>query len=311
MFRRVVYHGYDLRDVAGGVGLQFHPNRAKSWTEFAPILEKCRVDSKDRLTSVEYSVDDGVLSGSVPNLPPIPPDRLYLSTAAGFAEFRTPYELLKNLVFSEYSPKGIHLLLLNRFPKGYNFPGVVKTLIEGDPDRRRLVEEYLRLMIPNLLQIGLQAHGDRDWVAFVEKAGNAESTFYVSQVSDGTIYALEFLIDLFVRGLTNENSFPVFIEEPGMSLHPWAAGVVRSAIMEASRKRQVLITTHSPDLLDDPTIDPSMLRVVYRNAEGTHIETLGKGALTVLRDGLATPGELFRRSALGSDDEPEFVSSVS
>src|SRR6266851_4811327 len=101
--------------MSGSFSLRIH---AKSWTEFAPILEKCRVDSKDRLASAEYSVDDGVLSGSIPNLPPIPPDRLYLSTAAGFAEFRTPYELLKNLVFSGYSTKEIHLLLLNRFPQG-------------------------------------------------------------------------------------------------------------------------------------------------------------------------------------------------
>ena len=41
------------------------------------------------------------------------------------------------------------------------------------------------------------------------------------------------------------------IEEPELALHPAAAGVLIDSLREAADTAQVLVTSHSPDLLDD------------------------------------------------------------
>jgi predicted ATPase len=209
-------------------------------------------------------------------------------------------------VVSAYSPKGIHLLLL-RFPKGPSLPFLVKLLLEGDPSRRSMVESYIRLMVPGFVRFEMESAGGREWVVFLEKTGNVEEKFYVTQISDGTLYAAQILLDLFVRGIDNAGNLPVLVEEPGGSLHPWAAGVLRSALEEAATERQVIVTTHSPDLIDGSSISADSLRAVYRDASGTHIEKLGDGAIALLQEGVCTPGDLLRRGALTSDNEPEFV----
>ena len=43
----------------------------------------------------------------------------------------------------------------------------------------------------------------------------------------------------------------VGVEEPEIALHPAAALVLLEAIREASRTTQILVTSHSPELLDD------------------------------------------------------------
>jgi predicted ATP-dependent endonuclease of OLD family len=63
------------------------------------------------------------------------------------------------------------------------------------------------------------------------------------------------------------------VEEPEAFLHPGAIQVLRDGLMEASRSRQVIVTTHSPDLLDDPDIPLEYIRTVRRDDQGTQIDS--------------------------------------
>lgn len=280
---------------------------ARSWTDYSVIHEACRVqESPGRLS--EYDVAAGQLSGAVAVKQPASPEHaLYISAQGEQGEFGAVRKLLNELQVSTYSSKAIHLLLLNRFPQSYKFATEVKSLMEKFPETWRVVEDYLRLIIPYFARLEVTTSGGRDWVAFVEVVNGSEESFYVPQVSDGTLYATQMMIDLFLRGRDAENSFPMLVEEPGASLHPWAIGVLRDALLEASRSRQVIVTTHSPDLLDDLSIVPGFVRTVHRNATGTQIEGLSNGAAALIDEGLATAGELFRRGVLHSDTEPDFA----
>jgi predicted ATPase len=93
-------------------------------------------------------------------------------------------------------------------------------------------------------------------------------------------------------------SSPVVVEEPEALLHPGAIQVMRDAFVEASRFRQVLVTTHSPDLLDDPSVPAEWIRSVRREEDGTHIDSLDAATKSVIRDHLFTPGQLLRQGAL-------------
>src|SRR5260370_17004392 len=62
------------------------------------------------------------------------------------------------------------------------------------------------------------------------------------------------LLELFEPPGAGLPASPVVIEEPEAFLHPGPIQVIRDSFVEASRIRQVLVTTHSPELLDDPAV---------------------------------------------------------
>jgi hypothetical protein len=83
-----------------------------------------------------------------------------------------------------------------------------------------------------------------------------------------------------------------------MALHPGAAELLRGALQEASRLTQVLVTSHSPDLLDDRSIGAEMILAVIAEEGESMIGPLDDVGRSVLRDSLFTPGELLRLNQL-------------
>ncbi len=95
----------------------------------------------------------------------------------------------------------------------------------------------------------------------------------------------------------------VGIEEPETALHPGAAAILRSALLEASRHTQVIVTSHSPDLLDDKDIEPeSIISVTSREGE-TILGPVDEASRTSIRDHLFTAGELLRLNQISTDEE--------
>ncbi|MEZ4580739.1 MAG: AAA family ATPase [Caldilineaceae bacterium] len=96
--------------------------------------------------------------------------------------------------------------------------------------------------------------------------------FLASSMSDGTLRALGVLLAIFQSNVRQRGQKPLLIglEEPEMALHPAAAGVLLAALREASRSIQILVTSHSPDLLDNPDIDTDSLLAVESADALTH-----------------------------------------
>ncbi len=86
-----------------------------------------------------------------------------------------------------------------------------------------------------------------------------------------------------------------------MALHPAASAVLLGALREASANSQILVTSHSPDLLDNEDIPPESLLAVD-NADGiTRIGPFDPAGRQMLRDKLFTPGELLRQNQIATD----------
>jgi predicted ATPase len=95
----------------------------------------------------------------------------------------------------------------------------------------------------------------------------------------------------------------VGLEEPEAALHPAAAGVLLGALREASTISQVVVTSHSPDLLDDPDIPDESILAVESKDGVTVIGPIDEAGRSVLRDKLFTPGELLRQNQLTPNAE--------
>jgi predicted ATPase len=118
-------------------------------------------------------------------------------------------------------------------------------------------------------------------------------------MSHGTIRALALLVAVFAEVHADITTTRlVGIEEPELGLHPAASGTVRDALEEASESTQIIVTSHSPDLLDSNAIDPNNIRAVTMDHGATRIGPLDDISLSVLRDRLFTAGELLRLNQL-------------
>ena len=111
-------------------------------------------------------------------------------------------------------------------------------------------------------------------------------------MSDGTLRALGILVALFAPGSSGFS--PIAVEEPETALHPAAAGLLLEALQSASRDRQILATSHSPELLDSNGLGPENILAVRAVDGVTTISPVDDVTANALRDNTFTAGELLR-----------------
>ena len=267
--------------------------------------EECRLWSGQLLTQDEYfHVQSGkVIETSVEVAPAAAKDRLYLVNASGLKEFRPVYEAFSRMGFYSLNLDKIKDLqapdpgdLLTR--DGSNLASVFKQL---SPSTKENVKEYLATFVPSVDKIEARKYGPKEGLVFTQKAAKAEGPqrFLANSMSDGTLRALGILVALF-QGNHNPNNrvLLVGIKEPEIALHPAAAGVLLDALRDAADKTQIIIATHSPDLLDDKELDPESILAVEAHDSITVIAGVDEASKSVLHDRLYTTGELLRINQL-------------
>ncbi len=93
----------------------------------------------------------------------------------------------------------------------------------------------------------------------------------------------------------------VGIEEPETALHPAAAGALIGALREAAVTTQVVITTHSPDLVDQMVLGSDAVLTVQSNDGETNIAPMDPASREAIETHLYTAGELLRMDQLEPD----------
>ena len=233
-------------------------------------------------------------------------DRLYLVNASGLKEFRPVYEAFSRMGFYSLNLEKIRDLqapdpgnLLTR--DGSNLASVFKQL---SPSVKEYVKEYLATVVPSVDKIEARKYGPKEGLVFTQHVTRSEDPqrFLANSMSDGTLHALGILVALFQGNHDpKKRVLLIGIEEPESALHPAAAGVLLDALRDAADKTQILITSHSPDLLDDKDLDTeSILAIEARdgNTVITHVHEPGRSAV---RNRLYTAGELLRIDQLQPD----------
>ena len=300
-----------------GIRLDLQLPRAVGWYAFQVAAkpggrysvqqEECFVASEDGHGS--YRVANGIVEAStIPNPPACASDRLYLVNMSGFDVFRLLYDALSGMGFYNLNPDVIRDLqapdpgeLLKR--DGSNLASVLSSL---DGRRKTAVEEYLAAITPGVTGVAARTMGTKLTLDFRQEVRGAKHPwrFLASNMSDGTLRALGVLVALFQgNGDTMGRRHLVGIEEPESALHPAAADVLIDSLTDASQLAQVVVTSHSADLLDNDAIpDSAILAVLSEHAE-TRIGPLDEAGRSALRDHLFTAGELLRMDQLRPDPE--------
>lgn len=289
----------------GGIGHYSFRIGAKPSGGFEVQNEECKIAfGSDGLKEARFHVRAGeIIDKSSEVMPPAVSDRLFLVAAAGLPEFRPLYDALSRMSFYNLNPREIAAMqkpdageLLAR--EGWNSASVFAKLPESTKDE---IARYLARIVPGVSGVDAKVLGSQETLEFRQGVKGQEHPwrFLAASMSDGTLRAFGVLLALF-QGLGRNGQAPplVGLEEPEVALHPAAAGVLLGALREASAVSQIVVTSHSPDLLDDSNIpDESILAVESRDGV-TVIGQVDEAGRSVLRDKLFTPGELLRQNQL-------------
>jgi predicted ATPase len=260
--------------------------------------------------AARYRVEHGeVVATTLPSAPAAASDRLYLVNASGQAPFRAVFDALSRMGFYNLNPDRIRDLqppdageLLAR--DGSNLSSVLAQLAAHEPQAKERIEEFFATVVPGVVGVDARSVGPKETIEFRQTVAGSENPwrFFAASMSDGTLRALGVLVALFQATGDPERRVPlVGIEEPEVALHPAAAGLLLDALRTASATTQVIVTSHSPDLLDDAEIEDSSILAVNADRGVTSIAPLDASGRSVLRDRLYTAGELLRLNQLAPD----------
>jgi predicted ATPase len=271
--------------------------------------EILQIQDAGRNQVAQYEIKEGQLIRPAEGaMPPAVPDRLYLVSASSLPAFRPVFDALASMGFYNLNPEAMKELqspdageLLHR--DGSNIASVIARLTADEPATKHRISQYLATIVPDISEVARVSLGPRETVEFRQKVKGANSPwrFYANSMSDGTLRALGTLVAVTQLAERTRRATLVGIEEPETALHPAAAAALMDALHEASVRTQIIVTSHSPDLLDTEGLHGDELLVAVSRQGDTEIGPMGEGNLKAIREHLYTPGELLRMDQLEPD----------
>ena len=267
--------------------------------------EECRIQPMPGLES-RFRIDSGTVSeASFSPRPASLPDRLFLVAASGIPEFRPVFDALSRIEVYNLNPRAIAAIqkpdpgeILRR--DGSNAASVLQRF---SPQEREIILGNLSRIVPGIEGIDYKTLGPQETIEFRQIVQDQEHPwrFLADSMSDGTLRALGVLLAVFQGSMARSDQprpLTVGLEEPEIALHPAAGRVLLGALREGSRHCQILVTSHSPDLLDDPNLGVDELLAVDNLKGSTRIGKIDQAGIDMIHQRLFTAGELLRQNQL-------------
>ena len=239
-----------------------------------------------------YSSEQGIY-------PSLSEENLVLPALSGIAAFFDVYKMLSEMIVYDIDANSIAQTVLfdaaNMLDRrGTRLGGVLKHIEDTDADTLAEVVELLSSVSPKITSITSLPVGNK--TAFL--LSKDDLTFNSSEASRGTLSALGLIV------ATLQSPIPPLLafEEPEVNLHPGVMNSIATIIESAAQKTQVVVATHSPDLLDAKWIKPENIRVVFWEDQASHVAELGIMPKRAMQEHLhGKPwyaGQLMRTNAL-------------
>jgi len=143
---------------------------------------------------------------------------------------------------------------------GSNLALVINRIIQKSQDKERLIN-ILSDILPFIHNVATSSLTDRSMLFFVKEHFLNIDHFPSSLISDGTANLMALIIALFF-----DTSDVTIIEEPERSIHPSLIKKLIEMMKDASRKKQIIITTHNPEIVKYAGIENIYL--ITRNKKG-------------------------------------------
>ena len=235
--------------------------------------------------------------------PSVEHDALALPLVAGHYPFREVHDFLSGMRVYKIDP---HVLQGPQSPdegrrllaNGSNAASVLKRLGRHFPEELPNVRDLLAAIVPSMKDVSPTMHGNKLSLEFTQQLNADVVAFDAADMSDGTLRALGLITAVYQRPTPPI----VVIEEPELTMHPGALGAILDLLQHASERMQVVVTTHSPDILDARWIEDRHLRLLEWEDGKTKVSRISEATRDILADGVMCAGELLRSNALRAED---------
>ena len=143
---------------------------------------------------------------------------------------------------------------------GENLAIVLKDILK-DPSKRRKLNNLLRHILDFVEDLDVQQLPDQSLFLRIAERYAPGMYFPAHLVSDGTVNVIALLVALHFDARQT-----IVIEEPERNIHPYLIKRLVEEMREVSRHKQILITTHNPELVRHAL--PQELLLISRDKRG-------------------------------------------
>ncbi len=177
-----------------------------------------------------------------------------------------------------------------------NMASVLRSLEREHYGAFARLKRSLALLVPGVSDLEVTSVGGYLVVRLKHEDMQDGGWLDLAHQSDGTIRLLGLL-----TSMHQPRPLPLIgIEEPELTVHPGALTALADVLKEASQRCQLIITTHSPELVDRITDfrDVEPVRIVELAGGATRINLVSESQKASVAQHLFSPGELHRMGEL-------------
>ena len=143
--------------------------------------------------------------------------------------------------------------------QGDNLPVILEEILKNDEKRRKFLN-LLKNVLPYINDVDVEKVIEEHRI-FTLMESYSNNPFPAPLVSDGTSDILALIVALYF-----ERGNLILIEEPERNIHPALLSEIVQMMKEVSTEKQIIITTHSPEVLR--TADLEDIFLISRNLNG-------------------------------------------
>ena len=274
--------------------------KGASTAEYSVKSEEAKILNLDSGDDVSFRLENGEwVSGPRDLRPRVDPLNLALPLLGGDERFRPLTDILGRMPIYTIFPDAL------RRPQtfdptnpmhehGGNWFSILK-----NPKAKSWKNEILAALAKltgDIEDFQVKALGGHLAVQFKHTAEDRRPKWFDTlQESDGTLRVAGIL-----TALLQDPTLPLIgIEEPELTVHPGALPMLCDFIRQATDTTQVVLTTHSPELIDQ--LEADEIRVVERKDGVTSVGRLSEEQRALVHDHLMSLGEILRTEGLQKD----------
>ncbi len=143
---------------------------------------------------------------------------------------------------------------------GSNLSLVLKSIVENQ-DKKRKLSNLIKDLLPFIDDLATDKFADRSLLFKLRENYFPSVYFPASFISDGTVNISALLCALYF-----EKKSVTIIEEPERNIHPSLISRMVDMMKDASKKKQIIVTTHNPEVVKYAGIENLLL--ISRDKEG-------------------------------------------
>lgn len=278
--------------------------------EYSVKRESCQIKQREATQDVYYETSNGAWIQHPKDISPQINERaLLLPLIATIEPYREFYDYIASFAFYNILPNSLSepQKPANPYPLDEHGSNLASTLREMQRSKSALMaalNESISAVLPDIVDFQVsQVGGYLVTKLRHEMSNDGRAMFELSQESDGTLRMLGILVALY----QDDQRTLLTLEEPELTIHPGALSLLWDEIEAAGDRSQVIITTHSPDLLDMCRVE--QLRVVEKVDGTTLIGPIEEIQRAAIQERLFAPGELLRAQGLKRAEQMTLLES--